>query len=149
MALAWAWSAVLVGVPAAVGTLLGGLHATRTSRAGWRLVRRWLPPPWEARLLAVAFGPRPAPRAWDHLFSTEPRCLMRVTTVEGENLYGYFTDDASAAVFPQEPDLLLEGVWPVDANNDPLAGSGPYRLYVAPGRISSVVVYSDHRKEHA
>src|SRR5665647_3487984 len=59
----------VVALPALIGTVLGGLYATRNSREGWAVIRKRLNPDREHRLLRLALGRTPAPRAWDDLFS--------------------------------------------------------------------------------
>jgi len=39
-ALLWLGLLILVAVPATLGTILGGLYATRTDRTGWNWIRR-------------------------------------------------------------------------------------------------------------
>ena len=55
-AAAWAGALLVVGLPAAVGTIIGGQYATRTTRDGWQRIRRRLSPAAEARLLRIALG---------------------------------------------------------------------------------------------
>jgi hypothetical protein len=67
--------AVLTSVvlPAALGTVLGSLYATRGSRKGWQWVRRRLTAEREARLLRLLLGRDPALRAL--LFARRPHRL--------------------------------------------------------------------------
>jgi hypothetical protein len=97
-----------VALPAAVGTVLGGLYATRGTREGWCWLRRRLTAHREAQLLRVLLGGDPAPRAWDDLFSTRPNFYVRVKTSDGTMLAGAFAKSSYAAGFPQETDLFLE-----------------------------------------
>ncbi|NEK87652.1 hypothetical protein GCU60_18090 [Blastococcus saxobsidens] len=70
MFVVWPSLIVLFAVPYALGTVLGGLYRSRTSRdEHWRWIRKRLSPAGEERLLRMALGHDPAPRAWDHLFA--------------------------------------------------------------------------------
>ena len=73
------WIAVLlvVAMPVFIGTVLGGLYATRNSREDWDVIRSRLSPERERRLLRLALGRTPAPRAWDDLFSDRPTMYLR------------------------------------------------------------------------
>jgi hypothetical protein len=95
-------------LPAALGTVLGGLYATRGTREGWRRLRRRAPPEREARLLRALLGRAPGPWAWDDLFSTRPSFYLRIKTADGSVLAGVFANYNYAAGFPQDTDLLFE-----------------------------------------
>jgi len=82
-AVLWVGLLVLAGVPAVVGTVVGGLYATRDSREGWSRLRRRLTPQRETKLLRFIVGRDPAPRAWDDLFSGLESCYLRVRTTSG------------------------------------------------------------------
>lgn len=104
----WFLVLLVTGIPYAVGTLLGGLYASRSTRAGWTKVRDRLSPEREARVLQFVLGRDPAPRAWDHVFAERPAVYLRVKTVNGDWVAGAFTDSSYAGGFPQDGDLLLE-----------------------------------------
>src|SRR6266550_4352096 len=55
-AVLWLGLILLSAIPAAAGTVLGELYATRTSRLGWRGLRRWLSANSERRLLRILLG---------------------------------------------------------------------------------------------
>jgi hypothetical protein len=140
-ALAWAAVVVTAGAPAVLGSVVGGLYATRTSRLGWAWLRRTLlPPRREARLFRIALGRDPAPRAWDDFFSDRPEAYLRVRTTSGEWLGGWFGTASYAGGFPQEPDLLIEQAWPVRA--DGTFGDAPlgYPLYIPAATIAHLEV---------
>ena len=109
----WLAGLILFAVPAAVGTVLGGLYVTRNTRTEWLRLRRLLTPEREAALLRVALGPDPAPRAWDDLFSDHPTVYLRVRTTDGSWLAGLFADASYAGGFPHDTDLLLEEAWEI------------------------------------
>jgi hypothetical protein len=90
----WLGPLAYVGVPVAVGTLVG-LGTVR--RAGW------------ARTFT---GPAPAPRAWDHLFFGKPEGWIRLRLKSGAWLGGGYAEGETglqsyAAGYPEDPDLLL------------------------------------------
>lgn len=147
VAAAWAGTFVAAALPAAVGSALGGLYATRNSRTGWRWLRRWLPPPYEARLLQVLLGRTPAPRAWDGFFSGRPRGYLRVRTSDGAWVGGRFDDASHAGSFPHDADLLLEEAWPISA--DGTFGDVPlgYAVYVPSAAIMRVEIVTDEPHE--
>lgn len=132
----WAGFALLVAVPATIGTVLGGLYATRGSRSGWSKVRRWIAPGSETRLLQRVLGRAPAPRGWDNFFSESPVCFLRVRTTDGTLLAGLFADKSYAAGFPQEPDLFLEQAYGVDDETGELTNALGYALYVPAAQIA-------------
>lgn len=129
-ALLWVGLVLLVALPALIGTLLGGLYATRTERNGWGPLRRWLTPAGEARLLTVALGRTPAPRAWDNFFSERPTKYLRVRLADDTWASGRFADASYAGGFPHEADLYLEEAWDVD-DDGTLGTTGlGYALYL-------------------
>ncbi len=105
-AAAWAAIVLLVLVPSGIGTVLGGLYSTRGTRTGWTCIRKRLSAEAEERLLRMALGKAPAPRAWDHLFFEQPFSYLRVRTEAGESLAGLFSSQSYAGGFPHEADLL-------------------------------------------
>lgn len=109
----WEAGLLVFAVPAGVGTVLGGLYATRSTRQGWTRVRRRLTPAAEERILRVALGRMPAPRAWDDVFSDRPTAYVRIWTADGAWVAGRFASGSCAAGFPHEPDLYLEEAWDI------------------------------------
>ncbi|MGH3320202.1 MAG: DUF6338 family protein [Streptosporangiaceae bacterium] len=133
----WLGLLVLVAVPASVGTILGGLYATRSTREGLGWLRRRLSAETERRLLRVALGRTPAPRAWDDLFSEHPSAYIRVRTPDGVWIAGRFAKDSYAAGFPNSTDLLLEEAWEVEQSSGVLGDAGfGYPVYVPAERIA-------------
>lgn len=127
----WAGMLLLVAIPGFVGTALGGLYATRTTRHGWQWIRRWLTEDGEGRLLRLMLGRTPAPRAWDDLFSDRPNVYIRVRTVDNWWLAGRFARDSYAGGFPYQTDLLLEEAWSIDQASGQLGDTGlGYAVYV-------------------
>lgn len=148
-AVAWGAMVATALVPATLGSVVGGLYATRNSRHGWEWLRRAvLPPPREARLLRLVLGRDPAPRAWDDLFSERPVAYLRVRTTTGEWLAGRFAQASYAGGFPYERDLLLEEAWPVDA--DGTLGPWPlgYPVYIPAASIAYIDVVPEERSAH-
>jgi hypothetical protein len=103
----WLWlvAAAYVIVPFAAGTAVG-----------WGTRKR---KPW-----AKAFtGPAPAPRAWDHLFSSEPDGWIRIRLKTGTWLGGAFSKgDGSAlgsyaAGYPDTQDLYLAAAAEIDPDS--------------------------------
>lgn len=137
---AWVGGVVALAVPAAVGSVLGGLYATRRTRDGWSLVRRFLSIEREARLLQVVLGRDPAPRAWDHVFSARPFVYLRVRCTDGRWLGGAFAAHSYAGGFPHDADLLLEQAWPVDESG--VFGPEPadYAVYIPAAAIGYVEI---------
>jgi hypothetical protein len=133
------WGAVMVAVaaPTIGGTVLGGLYASRTERYGWERLRRLLSPERETRLLNVALGRTPAPRAWDNLFSERPTAYLRIRLADDTWVGGRFADESYAGGFPHEGDLLLEEAWEVDQNSGAFLGDTGLgiSLYVPAGQI--------------
>lgn len=135
---AWAGGVVGLLAPALLGNVLGSLYVTRSRRTGWPLLRRVLTPEREARLLRVALGRDPAPRAWDYVFAERPTAFVRVRCHDGSWVGGLFGDASYAGTYPNEADLLLQEGWPVDANG--AFGDTPlgYPVYVAAGTIAQI-----------
>ena len=137
-AVAWAVVAVLVLVPAALGTLVGGLWATRTNREGWSWARRALGDREEV-LTRVAVGRAPAPRAWDQIFSERPSVYVRVKTVTGDDVGGVFAQNSYAGGYPHGDDLLLEQAYSLRENGalgEPLG----YPVYLAAGQVAAIEI---------
>jgi hypothetical protein len=133
---AWAATIPLVLIPAAVGTVLGGLYTTRNSREGWHWLRGKLSAEREERLLRFALGRTPAPRAWDDLFSDRPTVYIRVRTIDGTWLAGVFADNSYAGGYPHDTDLLLEEAWQIVAEDGTLGEHGlGYPVYVPASQI--------------
>jgi hypothetical protein len=133
-AAAWAAALIIVGLPAVAGTIIGGLYATRTTRDGWQRIRRHLPPAAEIRLLRIALGRTPAPRAWDDLFSNHPTVYIRIRTTDGPVVAGLFADKSYAAGYPDSPDLYLEEAWSVEDDGS-LGKALGYPVYVTASQI--------------
>jgi hypothetical protein len=90
----WLAPLAYVGIPIAIGTLVG-VGALR--RADW------------ARVIT---GPAPAPRAWDHVFSGRPEGWIRLRLKSGAWLGGGYVEaetglQSYAAGYPEDPDLFL------------------------------------------
>ena len=135
-AAAWGAALLVVLIPAAIGTVLGGLYTTRNSREGWTWLRQRLSPVREQRLLRLALGRTPAPRAWDDLFSDRPTVYIRVRTTDGTWLAGLFADDSYAGGYPHDTDLLLEEAWEIRAEDGILGDRGlGYPVYVPASQI--------------
>lgn len=145
-ALLWFAAAVLVVVPATIGTVVGGLYRTRNSRSGWDRVRAALArldrrsvgessSTSERRLLNVVLGPDPAPRAWDNLFAERPTAYMRVRLIDETVLAGLFATSSYAAGFPNDPDLLLEEAYSVGSEGE-LGERLGYAVYVPGEQIA-------------
>lgn len=135
-AAAWSAALLVVLIPLATGTVLGGLYTTRNSREGWTRLRRRLSPSREQRLVRLALGRTPAPRAWDDLFSDRPYVYIRVRTIDGTWLAGRFADNSYAGGFPHEADLLLEEAWSISADDGTLGDRGlGYPVYISAAQI--------------
>lgn len=139
-ALLWLGLLLLSALPAVVGTILGGLYATRTARTSWPRLRRWLTAGRERRLLRILLGRDPAPRAWDDLFSERPHCYLRVRTTGDRWLAGKFAGGSYAAGYPNDPDLLLEEAVEVNQETGVLSEPLGYPLYIAAGQIAWIEV---------
>jgi hypothetical protein len=86
---------VYVTIPAGLGTMVG--RAVQSKR------------PWPQRFARVLAGKDPAPRGWDHLFTSRPSGTVRVRLKDGTWIGGAFGEASYAAGFPDTPqDLLLE-----------------------------------------
>lgn len=131
----WTGLLVLAVVPAVLGTVVGGLYATREERSEWTRVRNVLPAEREQRLLRVVLGRDPAPRAWDELFAARPTGYVRVRTAAGEWVGGLFASASYAGGLPHEPDLLLEEGWALNAKGTFLRPLG-YRVYVPASQVT-------------
>jgi hypothetical protein len=124
-AILWAAGILLLILPALTGTLVGQVYVHREDR-----------PRWQQGLLRWTIGPELAPRAWDDFFSERPATYLRVRTVDGTTHAGLFASGSYASGFPQDPDLLLEEAWSIDADSGELLESLGYPLYIAPGQIA-------------
>ena len=135
------WPALLLlfAIPYGLGSVLGGLYRSRSARDGhWTWVRRRLSEPAERRLLRVALGHDPAPRAWDHLFADRSSRYLRVRLQDGTWVAGLFADRSYAGGYPNPTDLLLEQAWSVDpVTGEPADQQGPaYPVYVPASEIT-------------
>jgi hypothetical protein len=139
---AWVALGAGLGLPALSGSVVGGLYASRHDRQGWLRLRRWLPPPWERRMLLVTTGRDREPRAWEAAFGRPRSGYVRIKTVDGTWFAGP-RDRMVVGAFPQDPDIWLEQAWPVDA--DGAIGRAPagYRVYLPASRIAWVEEYAD------
>lgn len=138
-AILWAGFGLLVAVPYGVGSVLGGLYRTRRARGDhWRWLRRYLSRTAEERLLRLALGHDPAPRAWDHLFADRESAYLRVRTPDGTWVAGRFADRSYAGGYPNPTDLLLEEAWEVDQDSGNLLidGGRGYPVYLSAGQIA-------------
>ena len=138
-AASWAAILLVVALPGVLGTVLGGLYATRNSREGWAAVRRRLSPERERRLLRLVLGRTPAPRAWDDLFSDRPTMYLRVQTTDGTPVAGLFADDSYAGGFPHDTDLFLEDAWDL-ADDGSFGKSLGYPVYIPAGQIARMEI---------
>ncbi|MDQ1537583.1 MAG: hypothetical protein QOE58_1976, partial [Actinomycetota bacterium] len=135
----WAALLLVVGLPAVIGTVLGGLYATRNSREGWTVIRKRLSAEREQRLLRLSLGRTPAPRAWDDLFSDRPTMYLRIQTTDGIPIAGLFADDSYAGGFPHDADLFLEDTW--DLTEDGSFGQSlGYPVYIPAGQIARMEI---------
>jgi hypothetical protein len=140
-AIAWVGAVVLVAVPAVLGTVIGGLYATRSTRTRWTRLRKVLSRDNERRLFTFALGRAPAPRAWDHLFSDSPYAYLRVgLTTADVVIGGLFADKSYAGGHPHEADLLLEDMWEIDVDGETLVRSLGYPVYVPATQIAWIEV---------
>lgn len=138
----WVVLMILIVVPLMVGSVLGGLYATRTDREGLRWLRRLMSPDAETRLLTMLLGRTPAPRAWDHYFSERPNAYLRIRLTDGRWVAGRFADQSYAGGFPHAQDLLLEEEWEVDQKDGALLGAAGMGtpVYVADGQVQFIEV---------
>lgn len=147
----WAVLAILIFVPLGFGTALGGLYATRTTREGWRWIRRFLSADMEMRLLSLLLGRTPAPRAWDHFFSERPTAYLLIRLLDGRWVAGRFADLSYAGGFPHDQDLFLEEEWAVDQETGQLVGDTGLGspLYVPGGQVQLIEVIPYRQCEEA
>lgn len=145
-AIAWAAVAVLVVVPAAAGTVVGGLYASRSDRDGWGWVRRRLSAPQEDKALQFILGRTPAPRAWDDLFSERLTAYLRIETVDGTAVAGLFADASYAGGFPHDADLYLEQAWSMDDEGLLIEPLG-YPVYIPAGQIARMEIVAPQEQE--
>lgn len=136
-----AWPALLLlfAIPYGLGSVLGGLYRSRSARdEHWNWVRSRLSEPTERRLLRVALGHDPAPRAWDHLFADRSSRYLRVRLQDGTWVAGLFADRSYAGGYPDVTDLLLEQAWSVDpVTGEPADQQGPaYPVYIPASEIT-------------
>lgn len=134
----WPALAVLFAVPYTVGSVLGGLYRTRSSRSEhWQFIRERLGVQAEERLLSLTLGQDPAPRAWDHLFADRSSRYLRVRLQDGTWVAGLFADRSYAGGYPNPTDLLLEESWAIDPETGELAEEqGPaYPVYLPASEI--------------
>lgn len=136
-----AWFAVLlvVAIPAVLGTVTGGLYATRNTREGWAWLRRHVAQENEHAFLRLVLGRTPAPRAWDNMFSDRPTVYLRIQTTDGAAVAGLFADDSYAGGFPNEPDLYLEQAWEM-ADDGSLTQPLGYPVYIPAGQIARMEI---------
>lgn len=143
-ALLWLGAILLVGLPVIVGTVLGGLYATRTARTGWHWIRSRLSAVAEERILRVALGRTPAPRAWDNLFSERPNVYLRVRLTNEKWIAGRFAEASYAGGFPNDADLLLEEAWSIDPESGDLGDTGlGFPLYIPAATIEWIEVIAE------
>jgi hypothetical protein len=84
-----------IAIPAALGTVVGRAVQSRKPRP--------------QRFGRVFAGKDPAPRGWDHLFTSRPSGTVRVRLKDGSWIGGAFGEGSYAAGYPDKPqDLLLE-----------------------------------------
>lgn len=112
----WAVAVAYVGLPLVAGSIVG---LGTQQRRGW------------AKMFT---GPSPAPRAWDHFFSSRPDGWIRLRLKDGTWLGGAFTQPdgdevgSYAAGYPDPQDLYLGRVAEVDP------GSGTF-VFDADGAV--------------
>ena len=145
-AIAWATVAILVVVPAAFGTVIGGLYASRSDRDGWAWIRRRLSAQTEPHILQFILGRTPAPRAWDNMFSERQNLYLRVETTDGTAVAGLFADKSYAGGFPHDADLFLEESWSMrdDGSLDQPLG---YPVYLPAGQIARIETLNPWNQE--
>lgn len=130
----WAAVLVVVAVPTTVGSVIGGLYATRSDNDSWKGVRKLLGNQ-EELVLRLALGRDPAPRAWDSMFVGRPVGYIRVQTTDGDAVAGTFARDSYAGGFPNDTDLLLEERWEL-AEDGTLSTPLGYPVYIPASRIA-------------
>lgn len=134
-AILWVGLLILVGLPASIGTVLGGLYTTRSNRERWSRLRKHLTAENEDRLLTFALGRTAAPRAWDHFFSDSPTTALRVALTDGTVVAGVFANKSYAGGYPHEADLLLEEAWSLDDKEQLVRPLG-YPVYLPASQIA-------------
>ena len=140
---AWAAVAALVVIPGSIGTVVGGLYASRSDREGWGWIRRHLSSRREDQVLQLLLGRTPAPRAWDDLFSERLTAYLRIETVDGTALAGLFADESYAGGFPHDADLYLESAWSMSEDGT-LRESLGYPVYIPAGQIARMeIIYPE------
>ncbi|MBI2170321.1 MAG: hypothetical protein HYU28_12610 [Actinobacteria bacterium] len=128
----WGLLLLLTAAPAAAGWVIGSLWTSRNQRQRHRRLRRLLHLSGtngarrEARLLRFALGRAPAPRAWDHLFASNPSGLVRAQLKDdGAWIGGLFRSESYAAGYPEEPqDLFLERAYEMDSTGGFVSRAG-------------------------
>ena len=133
-AILWVAAVLLLMLPAIAGSVIGQVYVHRDER-----------PRWQREVLRWTIGPELAPRAWDDFFSDRPATYLRIRTVDGTTHAGLFASASYAAGYPQQPDLLLEEAWRIDADSGELIESLGYPLYIAPGQISWMEIVPPQR----
>jgi hypothetical protein len=133
-AILWGAAVLLLVLPAIVGTVVGQAYVHRDDR-----------PLWQRTMLRWTIGPELAPRAWDDFFSERPATYLRIRTVDGTTHAGLFASGSYAAGFPQQPDLLLEDAWRIDADSGELIESLGYPLSIAAGQIAWMEIVPPQR----
>lgn len=136
-AIVWTALVVLVMVPSLLGTVIGGLYASRSDRDGWSAIRRRLSAQHEDRILQFILGRTPAPRAWDNMFSERLNLYLRVETTDGTAIAGLFADKSYAGGFPHDADLYLEESWSMNDDGSLRERLG-YPVYLPAGQIARI-----------
>ena len=145
-AIVWAAVTIVVAVPAFLGTVIGGLYASRSDREGWAWIRRHLSAHSEDRTLQFILGRTPAPRAWDDLFSERLTAYLRIETVDGTAVARLFADESYAGGFPHDADLYLEQAWSMD-DEGLLTEALGYPLYIPAGQIARMEIVAPKEQE--
>jgi hypothetical protein len=136
-AAAWTGVTLMIAIPGIIGTAIGSIYSTRHTRDGWRLIRRHLNEETEIKILKFLLGRAPAPRAWDHLFTSRPSGYIRVWTTEQKWVAGLYADRSHAAGAPYETDLYLEEAWEIDERGILSGDKGlGYSVYVPASKIA-------------
>lgn len=143
----WGATITLLVIPFVIGSLLGGLYRTRSTRDQWSWVRRWIASEREQALLRFALGHDPAPRAWDHLFSTRKSTYVRVLTTDGDWIGGGFADASYAGGFPNDADLLLEETYSLDPETADLLQPLGYPVYIPASQIARIEIIAPQAAE--
>lgn len=134
---AWVALGTGLGLPALTGTVVGGLYASRHDRQGWLRLRRWLPPPWERRMLLLTTGRDREPRAWEAAAASMRSGEVRIRTVDGTSFVG-LGSTMSSGRFPQDADVWLEQAWRIEADGTVGPVPAGYGVYVPASRIAWV-----------